>query len=123
MVNGVKPVERSRGGRGWWPTEVKLAALQEWRSGLPVEEVCRKFGMSAALLYRWKRTVEQGLKESGELVPRSRVAALCPEVLEGLHQRIDELERALGRKAFEVEVLRKAFERKGLKLPEGMSGG
>ncbi len=115
MVNGVKPVQGSGGRRGRWPTETKPAALQEWRSGLPVEEVCRKFGMSAALLYRWRHTVERGLKETGELVPRSQVAAL--------HQRIDELERALGRKALEVEVLKKAFERKGLKLPEGMSGG
>jgi hypothetical protein len=41
----------------------------------------------------------------------------------GLQRRIDDLERALGRKALEVEVLKKAFELKGLKSPEGTSGG
>ncbi len=115
MESVVKPVERSRGRRGRWPAEQKLAALQEWRAGMPLEEVCRRFGMNAALLYRWKRSVDQGLKESGELVPRSQVAAL--------QKRIDELERALGRKAFEVEALKKVLELKGRKLPEGMSGG
>ena len=38
----------------------------------------------------------------------------------GLKKRVEELERALGRKALEVDVLKKAFELKGLKLPEGI---
>jgi hypothetical protein len=53
-----------------------------------------------------------GLKEPGELVPKSHVL--------GLQKRVEELERALGRKALEVDVLKKAFELKGLKLPEGI---
>jgi hypothetical protein len=40
-----------------------------------------------------------------------------------LQKRVEELEKALGRKALEVDVLKKAFELKGLKPPEGMSGG
>jgi transposase-like protein len=95
--------------------EQKLAMLQEWRSGVPLEEVCRKYGINAALMYRWKRSLDQGLKESGQLIPKSQVS--------GLQRRIDDLERALGRKALEVEVLKKAFELKGLKSPEGTSGG
>ena len=115
MENGAKVVQGSRGRRGRWPAEQKLAALQEWRSGTPLEEVCRRFGINATLLHRWKRTVDQGVKESGELVPRSQVVAL--------QKRVDDLERALGRKAFEVEALKKLCELKGLKFPEGMSGG
>jgi hypothetical protein len=38
----------------------------------------------------------------------------------GVQKRVEELERALGRKALEVDVLQKAFELKGLKLPEGI---
>ena len=39
MMNGVKPAQEN-GGPWWrWPAEVKLAALQGWRSGLPMEEV------------------------------------------------------------------------------------
>ncbi len=115
METAMKPVQSGRGRRGRWPAEQKLAMLQEWRSGVPLEEVCRKYGINAALMYRWKRSLDQGLKESGGLIPKSQVA--------GLQRRVDDLERALGRKALEVEVLKKACELKGLKLPEGMSGG
>ncbi len=68
--------------------------------------------MNAAQMYRWKRSLDQGLKESGELVPKSQVV--------GLQKRVEELERALGRKALEVEVLKKAFELKGLRFTEGI---
>ena len=52
MEAAVMPVQVTRGRRGRWPTETKLAALEAWRAGTPLEEVCRRFGMSAALLYR-----------------------------------------------------------------------
>lgn len=111
METAIKPVQNGRGRKRRWPAEQKLAVLQEWRNGVPLEEVCRKYGVNAAQMYRWRRSLEQGLKESGEMVPRSQVV--------GLQRRVEELERALGRKALEVEVLKKAFELKGLRLPEG----
>src|SRR5574341_1171467 len=111
METAVKPVHDGRSRKRRWPAEQKLAVLQEWKNGAPLEEVCRRYAVNAAQMYRWKRSLEQGLKESGEMVPKSQVA--------GLTKRIEELERALGRKALEVEVLKKAYEFKGLKLPEG----
>ena len=89
--------------------------LRERQTGIPLEEICRKYAMNAAQMYRWKRSLDQGLKESGELVPKSQVL--------GLQKRVEEPERALGRKALEVDVLKKAFELKGRKLPEEMYGG
>jgi hypothetical protein len=62
-------------------------------------------------MYRWKRSLDQGLRESGELVPKSQVL--------GLQKRVEELERALGRKALEVDLFKKVYELKGLRLPEG----
>jgi transposase-like protein len=109
METAMKPV---RNGRRRWSAEQKLAVLQEWRNGVPLEEVCRKYGVNAAQMYRWKRSLDQGLKESGELVPKSQVL--------GLQKRVEELERALGRKAWEVEVLKKAFELKGLRFTQGI---
>ena len=111
METAVKPVQDGRSRKRRWPAEQKLAVLQEWKNGAPLEEVCRRYAVNAAQMYRWKRSLEQGLKESGEMVPKSQVA--------GLTKRVEELERALGRKALEVEVLKKTFEFKGLKLPEG----
>ena len=53
-----------------------------------------------------------GLRDHGEFVPKSR---LLP-----LQRKIDELERALGRKALEVDILKKVCELKELRLPEGI---
>ncbi len=115
METVVRPVQNGRGGRRRWNAEQKLAVLQEWKNGVPLEEVCRKYAMNAAQLYRWKRSLDQGLKEPGELVPKSQVL--------GLQKRVEELERALGRKALEADVLQKAFAFKEFKLPEGIEGG
>ena len=115
MDTMMKPVQNGRGRRRQWSSEQKLTVLQEWQTGVPLEEICRKYAVNAAQMYRWKRSLDQGLKESGKLVPKSLVG--------GLQRRVDELERALGRKALEVDVFKKTFELKRLKLPEGMYGG
>jgi transposase len=110
MESTIIPV--SKNGKRRWDSEQKLAVLQEWQQqGVPLEEVCRRHGLHATQMYRWKKALERGLKDQGELIPRSQVAAL--------HRKVEELERALGRKALEVDVLTKAFELKELKLPEG----
>lgn len=111
METAVKPVRDGRGHRRRWSAEQKLTVLPEWQTGIPLEEICRKYAVNAAQMYKWKRSLDQGLKESGEMGPKSHVL--------GLQKRVDELERALGRKALEADVLQKAFELKGLKLPEG----
>lgn len=111
MEATIKPVQNGRRRKRRWPAEQKLAVLQEWKNGISLEEVCRKYSVNAAQMYRWKRSLDQGLKESGELVPKSQVL--------GLQKRVDELERALGWKALEVDLLKKVYELKGLRLPEG----
>jgi len=115
METTMKPGQNGRGRRRRWSGEQKLAVLQERQTGVPLEEICRKYAVNAAQMYRWKRSLDQGLKDSGEMVPKN--------VVGGLQKRIEELERALGRKALEVDVLKKAFELKGLKSPEGIYGG
>lgn len=115
METTMKPGQNGRGRRRRWSGEQKLTVLQEWQTGVPLEEICRKYAVNAAQMYRWKRSLDQGLKDSGEMVPKN--------VVGGLQKRIEELERALGRKALEVDVLKKAFELKGLKSPEGIYGG
>ena len=112
METEVMPGQNGSGRKGRWSAERKLSVLQEWQQGLPLEEVCRRHGVNASKLQRWKKAMDRSLKDSGELIPRSQIGAL--------QRKIDELERALGRKALEVDVLKKAFELKGLKLPEGM---
>ena len=76
-----------------------------------MEEVCRKYAVNAAQMYRWKRSLEQGLKEPGEMVPKSHVL--------GLQKRVDELERALGQKALEADVLKAPSSSRGSNDPKG----
>ena len=109
----IKEIPVTKDGKRLWGSHHKLAILQEWQQqGMPLEEVCRRYKLNAAQVRRWKRVLDRGLNVQGELIPKSQMA--------GLHRKIDELERALGRKALEVDVLKKAYELKGLKLPEGM---
>jgi len=95
-----------------WTSEQKLAIVQEWKNGLPAEELGRKYGIAHSMLFRWRKKLEKSLSDHGELVPKSQI--------NGLQRKIEELERALGRKAMEVDLLKKFFETKGLRLPEGI---
>jgi transposase len=110
QMNPDPPVQRGRRSRV--STEQKLAILQQWQAGTPVTELCRTHNLKANALYRWKKQLDRGLSDHGELVPKSR---LLP-----LQRKIEELERALGRKALEVDILKKFCELKELRLPEGM---
>ena len=65
METVLKPVQDGRGRKRRWPAEQKLAVLQEWKNGAPLEEVCRRYALNAAQMYRWKRSLEQGLKGVG----------------------------------------------------------
>ena len=40
--------------------------LQEWQTGMPLEEICRKYAAHAVQMDRWKRSLDQGLNEPGE---------------------------------------------------------
>ena len=84
----VKPVQTGRGRRCRWSADQKLTVLPEWQTGVPLEEICRKYTVNAVQLYRWKRSLNQGLKEPGERVPKSHVLSL--------QKRAEELERAWG---------------------------
>ena len=99
-------------GRKRWTPERKLEIMEQWRNGLPVEELSRRYGVAASQLYKWRRDLEQGLKDRGEMVPKSQVAAL--------QRKVEELERALGRKSLETDIFKKFFELKGLKPPDGL---
>src|ERR1700677_534962 len=110
IMNPDPPIKRGRRPRV--STEQKLAILQQWQAGTPGVELCRAHGLTANPLYRWKKQLDHGLREHGELIPKSR---LLP-----LQRKIEELERALGRKALEVDILKKFYELKELRLPEGM---
>ena len=42
------------------------------------EEIYRKYGVNAAQMYRWKRSLDQGFKDAGEMVPKNQVLSVEP---------------------------------------------
>lgn len=108
-------VALTKNGKRRWTKEQKMSIVQEFNSGVNVNEICRKYNIHAQMLYKWKKRFEsggrEGLGHEGEVVPRSQYLAAM--------KKIEELERALGRKTLENDILKKSFELKGIKLPDG----
>jgi transposase len=89
-----------------WSPEEKRAMVQGAESpGMSVSSVARKYGIHPNQLFRWRRLMYEGalcaVKAGEEVVPAAEVKAL--------RARIRELERVLGRKTMEVEILKEAI--------------
>ncbi len=85
----------------------KLAVLAEAaQPGMSISYVARRHGISPSLLFLWRRRMTEGGKEAirvdDEVVAREEVRTL--------QKRIRELERVLGKKTLENEILREAVK-------------
>lgn len=78
--------------------EEKWQIVQEGIKSGNVSETCRKHGISPSLLYRWRDEAEEGAKAA--LGGRSAAAETEKD------RRIRQLERTLGRKSLEIEILK-----------------
>jgi transposase len=79
--------------------EEKWQIVQEGIKSGNVAETCRRQGISPSLLYRWKDEAEAGAKAA--LGGKSAAAGETEK-----DQRIRQLERTLGRKSLEIEILK-----------------
>jgi transposase len=85
----------------------KLAVLAEAAvPGMSISYVARRHGISPSLVFGWRRRMTEGGKEAvrvdDEVVGSAEVRAL--------EKRIRELERVLGKKTLENEILREALK-------------
>lgn len=92
--------------RRYSPREkAELVALCE-QPGMSVSLVARRHGISASLLFRWRKLMHEGgmtaVGAGEEVVSASEVKAL--------KRQVRELERLLGRKTMETEILKEALE-------------
>jgi len=75
-------------------------------TGASVSSVARRYGISPSLLFRWRRLMDegglQGLGSDEAVVPESEMKALKVQVRE--------LQRLLGKKTMEVEILKEAID-------------
>jgi transposase len=74
--------------------------------GASVSSVARRYGVSPSLLFRWRRLMDEGALESLDAEQR-----VVPESdVKHLQAQVRELQRLLGKKTMEVEILKEAVE-------------
>jgi len=90
-----------------WSAAEKVRLVEEaMQPGSSVSFVARRYGLSPSLLFRWKRRMIEGGHEAvqadEDVVGTSKVREL--------ERRVRDLERLLGRKTMEVEILKEALD-------------
>ena len=102
-IEVVTGVERRRR----WTLGEKLKAVEESRlPGMSVSYVARKYGIAPSLLFRWRKLMAEG----GQEAVRSGDAVVSAAEVKELKKRIRELERVLGKKTLENEILTEAVK-------------
>ena len=109
-VEVISSVQRRRR----WTTEEKVRIVEEtYLPGTSVSIVARRYGISANQLFTWRRLMARGAFTAAsageEVVGTSRVREL--------EKRVRDLERLLGRKTMEAEILKEALDLARAKKP------
>lgn len=109
---------RAANGKRLFTSEFKRAQVERVQRGdVTIAELSRELAVSPSLIRRWKQLAEGGaataVGANDAVVPAAK--------LREAEQRIRELERALGRKTMENEILRTAQEE--IKKRPGYYGG
>ena len=102
------------GRRRRWSAAEKLRIVEETlddRASISV--VARRNGVAPNLLYRWRRLMLEG----GSVAVTEDDDVTSNKVVRQLEDRIRELERQLGRKTLEAEILREALDKARSKKP------
>jgi len=99
-------------------TEQKLAVVAEtMQPGMSISYVARRHGLSPSLVFRWRRLMAEG----GQQAVQADDAVVPASDLRRLEERVRELERLLGRKTLEVEILKEALDLSRAKKPSLLS--
>ena len=109
---------RKADGRRVFSTDFKRATVQRVVTGeKTVAELSRELDIAPSVIRSWKRFAEAGattaVQAQEDVVPASH--------LREAYAKIRELERALGRKTMEVEILKEALDLARVKKPTLLS--
>jgi len=108
MPNDTTQIEiiTGRERRRRYSAEQKLRLVEEtMQPGMTVSAVARLHRVSPSLLFNWRRLMSEG----GQVAVRADEEVVAVSRARELEQRVRELERLLGRKTLEVEVLKEAL--------------
>ena len=103
----LKSARTSAGGRRVLNSKQKALIVEEWvTSGLSCPEFCRRYGLIASQLYKWRSDAKlgavMGIKNDGDLHEKAE--------LEFLRKENDELKKALGESTLDIKILKKKLE-------------
>ena len=90
----MQPMKKKR-----FTTEQIIAVLKEAEGGMPVKELCRKYGMSEATLYNWKS------KYGGMSVSEARR-------LKELEEENQRLKKLVADQALDIQMLKEITSKK-----------
>ena len=90
----------------WTAIEKQIIVQETYQPGATVSYIARKHGIQPSQLFYWRKMMEggalMGIKSEEEVVPVSE--------FNELKKRINQLERVLGQKTLENEILRDAVK-------------
>lgn len=96
------------GRRRRWSSSEKLRIVEETLDdSASILVVARRNGVAPNLLYRWRRLMLEG----GAVAVSGDDDVTCNRAVRQMEDRIRELERQLGRKTLEVEILKEALDK------------
>ena len=102
----VEVITTDQRGRRWSVQEKAALVRRTYEPGMSVSLVARQEGVAASLLFQWRRLEREGALvavSAGEsVVPASELAAARAEIAK--------LQRILGKKTLENEILKEAVE-------------
>ena len=105
-TDSVEVILKDQRRRRWSPSEKAALVRRTYEPGMTVSLVARKEGEAASLLFQWRKLDRQGALmavSAGEaVVPASELAAARAEIAK--------LQRVLGKKTMENEILKEAVE-------------
>lgn len=102
------------GRRRRWPAAEKLRIVEETLyDGESISAVARRNGVAPNLLYRWRKLMLEG----GSIAVTGDDSVTSNKQVREMEARIRELERQLGRKTLENEILKEALEKSRSKKP------
>ena len=102
------------GRRRRWSAAEKIRIVEETLDeGASISVVARRTGVAPNLLYRWRRLMLDG----GAVAVSEDDDVTSNRTVRQMEDRIRELERQLGRKTLEAEILREALDKSRSKKP------
>ena len=102
------------GRRRRWSAADKLRIVEETMyDGENISAVARRNGVAPNLLYRWRKLMLEG----GSIAVAADDSVTGNKTVRDMEARIRELERQLGRKTMEAEILKEALDKSRAKKP------